>query len=184
MAGEVSLVRPSGKLLRAALFAVLHCAGAGPSLAESGELIKLGGLAKLRLALIDAWDASMPEPEPQAPRSDDSRAKKPLTLPEAWGVARENLRLSDQEWLAMTPRMLQVLTRQRLENMRWMELMMGTVVAFNANFSPCHPKQPFAPKSFMFHPWPEEMDDHGVSGEEIMSVFAQLPNPREPRSIN
>jgi len=182
MAGQISLVRPSGKLLRAALFVVLKHAGATFSLQQAGELLRLGGMARIRVALLDAWEASMPEPEKRRP-TGEGKEREPLSWMEAWAIGHENLRLSDQEWLAMTPRMLQALSRQRLENMRWQELQMGTIVAYGANFSMCAPKQPFQPKSFMFHPWPED-EDRGLTGEEIQAVLHSLPEMRKPQRIN
>jgi hypothetical protein len=188
-ASEIDLTRPSSKLLRAALYVALRHAGAADfTLKAAGEMMRLGGMTKIRVALLDAWCASMPEPEPVVESDDEEgeevKAREPLTRLKAWAIARENLRLSDREWLSMTPRMLQELTRQRLENMQWQELMVGTIVAHNANHSMRAPEKAYTAKDFMLHPFPKTARQRGVTGEEIMTVFAAPEFKRDRRSIN
>lgn len=183
MAGEVNLVRPSSKLLRAALFVVLRHAGADIVEKQAGELLRLGGMAKFRVALIEAWEASMPLPEEVRAEPDKPLSHERLSLMRTWSIARENLRLTAEEWLAMTPRMVNGLTNQRLENMRWQELMMGTIAATTANYSMRAPEKQFSAKDYMIHRYPELQEQKGVSGEEIQSVFASVTNDRETTTI-
>src|ERR1700683_1067579 len=111
---RVSLARPSALVLRAVLFAALREAGARISLEEAGAMLRPGGIAGIRAALVEAWHASMPDPEPEEWASKQS-SEPPLTTLDAWATARYDLRLTDKEWLAMTPRMLHALSHQHLE---------------------------------------------------------------------
>ncbi len=179
--GEIRIANPSGRLLRAALYAVLRRCGACESLEAAGQLVRFESMAKIRSALVDGWDASMPEPEP--PKSSGGKPKKLLGWMEAWAIAHEDLRLADSEWLAMTPRMVQALSNQRLEHVRWAELLAGTISAYGANFGMCRPDPPIKPRDLMLHPWsPEEIEENdpestGVSGERIMQIFARAKVP-------
>lgn len=169
---RVNLAQPSAKLLRACLFAALREAGAGISLADAGALLRPGAAARIRAALIEAWRASMPEPEPEE-AGEPARDREPLAAVDAWAEAHFDLHLSDEEWLGMTPRMLRALSKRRLEFMRWKELMMGIATAHTVNHSFRAPKQWSTPRSYMPHPWPEvEQERPPVTGETLIAVFA------------
>lgn len=170
MAGEINLWRPSAKLLRAALYLVLRLSGARLSIEQAGAMNPRS--PRIWRALEDAWIASMPEPEPE-----NAEPGEPLTWLKTWAIARQSLGLSDEEWLSMTPRMLQALSRQRLEAMRWQELMTGVITANAANYSPCAPKRAFHPREFMLHPWPLP-EPKPVSGEDIMAACAGIPKTK------
>jgi len=73
--------------------------------------------------------------------------------------------------------MVHALGQQRLEDMQWQELMMGVLCAHTVNHSFRAPKDPSLPRSYMLHKYPEAPAKQ-VCGEEIMNVFANLPNPR------
>ena len=171
-AGQVSMAAPSGKLLRAALYAVLRASGADLSIEEAGKLLRLGNMPKIRTALIDAWDASMADPEP---RKQDGPARKALSRMDAWAIAGE-IDIPEEEWMRMTPRMLHARSQQRLETMRWHELLIGRLIAETVNHSFCAPKEPRKAKDFMLHPWVEEEDVESVpGGAESMCAAYGIP---------
>jgi hypothetical protein len=177
---RVSLARPSALVLRAVLFAALREAGARISLEEAGAMLRPGVIAGIRAALVETWQASMPDPEPED-RATKRSAEPPLTTLEAWATARHDLRLSDEEWLSMTPRMLHALSHHHLENMRWSELMMGVLCAHTVNHSFCAPKKPTSPRSYMLHPWPESNQRRPVYGETLISIVADAPKKRKAK---
>jgi hypothetical protein len=176
----MNMARPSALVLRAVLFAVLREAGATISLEEAGAMMRPGAVPGIRAALIEAWRASMPEPEPEGPSKPS--AEPPLTTLEAWAMARYDLRLTDKQWLSMTPRMLRALSHQHLENIRWSELMMGVLCAHTVNHSFCAPKKPTSPRSYMFHPWPEsQQPQQRVYGEALIGIVADAPKKRKAK---
>lgn len=63
LTGDVNLLRPSAKLLRALLFLALQRAGAKYTIEEVGDLITPHNVVKLQEAILTAWAASMPGPE-------------------------------------------------------------------------------------------------------------------------
>jgi len=63
LAGEVNLLRPSAKLVRAILYLALRAAGAKYTIEQVGELINPQNIVKIQEAILTAWAASMPEPE-------------------------------------------------------------------------------------------------------------------------
>jgi hypothetical protein len=177
----MNLARPSARVLRAVLFAVLREAGATISLEEAGAMMRPGAVPGIRAVLIEAWQASMPDPEPEGPASKQSTEPR-LTMLGAWAVARYDLRLTDKEWLSMTPRMLRALSHQHLENIRWSELMMGVLCAHTVNHSFCAPKKPTSPRSYMLHPWPEtHQPPQRVYGETLIGIVADAPKKRKAK---
>ena len=60
IAGEVNLLRPSAKLVRALLFVVLRRAGAKYTLEQVGDLINPENIVMVQEGLLTAWAASMP----------------------------------------------------------------------------------------------------------------------------
>jgi hypothetical protein len=61
--GEVNILRPSAKLIRALLFLALKHAGAKYTIEQVGALIHPQNISFLQEQLLLAWQASMPEPE-------------------------------------------------------------------------------------------------------------------------
>jgi hypothetical protein len=102
--------------------------------------------------------------------------RPPLTWLEAWSIARQELRLSDEEWLEMTPRMLHALRKRQIEQMQREEMLVGIVSATTANFSFCAPTQPLRPESFMLHPFVEPVGP--LTGEDIMTAFIHFPKTK------
>jgi hypothetical protein len=74
LAGEVNLLKPSAKLVRALLYLSLKRAGADYTLAEVGELIHPANIAPVQEALLMAWAASMPEEETDSAETDPTPA--------------------------------------------------------------------------------------------------------------
>jgi hypothetical protein len=93
---------------------------------------------------------------------------------EAWSIARYELRLSDDEWLEMTPRMLHALRKRQIEQLQREELLVGIIASTSANFSFCKPEQPLSPELFMLHPFPPQ-PIKPLTGEDIMAAFASFP---------
>ena len=164
LAGEFKVTMLSAKAMRATVHALLAVA-ALPSpppytVKEVGKLIGLKTLGKVRNALVEAWRAAMPEMEPGVPPSHAGAKPKvggpgARTWMEIWADNRQSLNLSDEQWLAYTPRMVQQLARERLEVIRRQELMLSRIGAATVNFSMCAPKNPVADTHFMVHPWPK-----------------------------
>jgi hypothetical protein len=63
LTGEVNLLKPSAKLVRALLYLALKGAGAKYSIEQIGDLITPKNLSTIQEALLNAWAASMPDEE-------------------------------------------------------------------------------------------------------------------------
>jgi hypothetical protein len=63
IAGEVNLLRPSAKLVRALLYVALRRAGAKYTLEQVGDLINPENIVMVQEGLLTAWAASMPAPD-------------------------------------------------------------------------------------------------------------------------
>lgn len=63
LTGEVNILRPSAKLVRALLYLSLKHAGAKYSLDQVGELITPQNIVAVQEGLLAAWAASMPDPK-------------------------------------------------------------------------------------------------------------------------
>jgi hypothetical protein len=63
LTGEVNIIRPSAKLVRALLYLSLKHAGAEYSLEKVGELITPQNIVAVQEGLLSAWAASMPDPK-------------------------------------------------------------------------------------------------------------------------
>lgn len=67
LAGEANLIKPSAKLIRAALYLALKRAGAEYTLEQVGELITPATLVPVQEAILSAWASAMPIEEPADP---------------------------------------------------------------------------------------------------------------------
>jgi hypothetical protein len=115
-----------------------------------------------------AWIRDMPEPESR-PKVEKGT---PETWPEAWANARHILRLTDEEWLSYTPRMVQALSRLRLESVRQTEWMFAQIAANVVNWSMSAPKTPAKADSFMLHPWDlPEVTQAPQTAEGVLKMF-------------
>ena len=163
----------SAQTLRAMLYVVLKHAGAPITEKQAGDLLRLDKLRKFRSVLWDAWRDSMPEPGSKTGSED----REPLTWMRVWASARQGLGVTDAEWLAMTPRMVQALHRARVEDRQGWEWMLATLTAATVNFSMCHPKERATAMQFMVHPWEDQKEDREappITGEYLMAGFAQM----------
>ena len=168
---RLNLVLLSADLLRGILFAVLRDAGATFTIDEIGAMFRPGAFVTIRSGLLEAWRASLPEPDPDFDVEPGEVPEPPLSTLNAWAKARFDLRLSDEEWLAMTPRMLHALSKRQLAAMRQRELMLATLCAHTVNSSFHAPRTPTHPSSYMLHPWPAT-PLRPVTGEMVSSAFA------------
>jgi hypothetical protein len=106
--------------------------------------------------------------------------RAPLTWLEAWSIARYDLRLTDDEWLDMTPRQLHALRLRQIEQLQHSELMTGIIASVTANFSMMKPERPFSAESFMIHKLPgsvevgEELEDE-MDGDKLLRILGGLP---------
>lgn len=66
LAGEVNLLKPSAKLVRAVLYLALKRAGAKYTIEQVGDLIGPHNVVAIQEAILNAWAASMPDPEPES----------------------------------------------------------------------------------------------------------------------
>ncbi|MCU1326647.1 MAG: hypothetical protein JWN34_2017 [Bryobacterales bacterium] len=170
LAGDLDLWQPNTKQLRAALWAALRRAGYTGTLNLIGSLMSALDLPEIRRQLIEGWIASMPEPdEEQDPDEEEGEPLKRSKL-ELWAEARFDLRLSDSEWLAMTPRQVDHLRRRQLAKIRHEELCAGITAAAVANFSG-RLTEGRGPDSFMLHPYPAKAD----TIDDILRATAHLP---------
>ena len=182
--GELNIVNLSAKALRAILFAALCHSGASLSAEEIGRRIGLRGLPAARNAISEAWVAAMPEREPESPRKA-KKAQTRLSWMEVWANNREYLNLTDEEWLEMTPKMVQALDRAHREQVRRNELMLSRIASASANHSMCRPQKPYPDDHFMIDKWPKvEGDDGPITGENIMAQFADISPQFKKQVIN
>ncbi|HXI42059.1 MAG TPA: hypothetical protein VNH83_18905 [Bryobacteraceae bacterium] len=139
---------------------------------------------RVREALAQAWDASMPDPEPPG-RAPKKKSPGPTSWCAAWAEARA-LHVPSAEWLEMTPRMMQALGAEHLELMRQAEFMQSKGIASICNHSYVRPKKLYSDTNFMSHPWPdvkkeapqERPQERPQTGEDFMrmvSPFRKAP---------
>ena len=161
-----NLQEPSAVMVRSLLFAALKCCGAEVTVGQVGEEINRTGLAKSRDSLIEAWGASMAEPAAEESSPENTKP----TWSDAWAIARQDLKLSDQEWLDMTPRMFAALQKTRFEQIQREELMAAKIESAVINYSMRAPKEWVSPGSLLIHK-PKESRPSRLSGEYILSQF-------------
>ena len=106
--------------------------------------------------------------------------RAPLTWLEAWSIGRYDLRLTDDEWLEMTPRQLHALRLRQIEQLQHSELMTGIIASVTANFSMMKPEPPFSAESFMIHNLPESQEDEQkpeaeMDGDKLLRILGGLP---------
>jgi len=151
LGGGFDVLRPCARSLRSLIQTTMRPL-------QDGEVIPWGQLIpsvvrRLLEGFQTAWVRDMPLPEPKGKSPHPGVDEPPWTWMEAWANAREILRLTDEEWLAYTPRMVQTLSRLRREVIRQNEFMLAQIAANIVNFSPHPPKSPTKPESLMLHPW-------------------------------
>jgi hypothetical protein len=122
-----------------------------------------------------AWVRDMPVRDSSSATGGGEGGAKTETWMEAWGNARQVLNLSDEEWLSYTPRMVQTLSRLRLESVRQNEWMLGQIAASVVNWSMHAPKTAAKIDSFMLHPWnlssPDPKGQAPQTAETVLRMF-------------
>lgn len=167
---------PSAAMLRALLYSALSCSGADCSIEDAGRAITLANLHQVRAVVVDAWVASMAEPEEEEDRRQDRLPHSALTWGEAWARAtsKHGLGLRDKQWLDMTPRQVAELRKIRLEQMQREELLVGILAATVENFSVSRPQKPATAEQFMLHKFPPEPEL--PIGDQIMAQMKKFRN--------
>lgn len=175
------VIQPSATMLRALLFSALSVAGAPCTLAQAGNAIAFSRLESINNTILSAWDKCMPEPEPAPEREEKGEVieeEPPPTWLNSWAIAREDHKLTADEWLDLTPRQMGALRKRRLSQLRREELLMGILNATVENYSFCAPKQPVSAELFMLHPYPKKpktVEPEGlITGEHIHEQLQKL----------
>jgi hypothetical protein len=95
-------------------------------------------------------------------------------------MARQDLGLTDDDWLSMTPRQLFALRKRRIEQMQWTELMFSrlTAATYNSGFS--RPETPYEQTHFMLHPFKAPQSnghtpEEELPGDTLLRMLAALP---------
>lgn len=173
--GDLNMFQPSARVLRGVVHRILVRAGAESTLQGVGDLLRPGKLIETHNTLARAWRAAMPEPDPEhkGPREPNKPPSKPATWMEIWADNRYNLGLAEEEWLAMTPRMVQYLNRERLETVRQRELMLSRVGTTAANFGGMAPKDRLPEDVLMLHPYPKAVPDGELSAQDIQAKMSE-----------
>lgn len=167
LAASIDVSRPSARVMQALLWAALRADGGEWSLREVGSRLTLANMFAVHQALLEAWTASMPEPRPKAEQDEPVRRGVWIKV---WAAARQELGLSDDEWLDMTPRQVQALRDVRFERDQREELLVGIVAAAVANFGFRSPGCAMRPESFMVHKFAEKAAGP-LTGEMIMAAL-------------
>ena len=198
-------------LLRVILHALLLRVYDDCTLREAGSLLTPDMVAKIRVKVVEALYASMPEPDPDSDIESEpeqgqeqeqesvgdaeeqekyQRQVHKLTWPDLWSEARYNLRLSDQEWLDSTPRMIRALNDRRLDDIYWIELMFGQVSADVRNHAMRYPRTPAKASDFLLHRRKQVAgveDSRGMTGDQLVAALHSIPglkfvqaNPPKP----
>src|SRR3954466_15447769 len=174
LSAGAELRRPTLRLLRALLWAALRSAGAPWSELDVGrQLATIGAMHRAHLAVLEAWASSMPDAEKARADVAEYGPRKRLTWREAWALAHEDLRLSSDEWLEMTPAQLHALRRAHLLRLQREELLVGILASTTANFGYRAPRRAMRAEAFMLHPLDKE-DPGPVTGEMLMAALAPI----------
>lgn len=165
------VLRPSARLLQALLYLTLRRAGATYSLKQVGDLITPRTSERIRGAILDAWAASMPDPEPE---TSDGTEHKTMGWIEPWAIAYE-MGMSSQEWLDSTPRQIQALRKRKDLRSQREEYLTAVLAATAANAPHWRSNKPREVEDFMkLYPFPVE-PLKPVTGEHLRKVFANFP---------
>jgi len=174
-----NLGNPPAALVRALLFCALERAGAGCTIDLVGRLITARSLRSIRIVVLEAWRASMPDPKPapakpKDPKDSDGGPEK-LTWMKAWAeaVSQDGLGLSEEQWLEQTPRQTGALEDLLLEQRQREELLCGIIASTMANYGYRAPDKPRTSESFMLHPFAKKKPGP-VTGDDIQREMRKL----------
>ncbi len=152
---------------RRVVWLLLQRAGSNTSLLDVGGAVKRIEAAVIHAAVLDAFRASLPDPKEEGPAGGED-----INFLETWAIARHALRLTDDEWLDMTPRQLAALQVQRMHSLQREELLMGILAAAITNSGMARPKKPIKPEDFMLHPFERKSQS---MGEALLNKLRNLP---------
>jgi hypothetical protein len=186
--GTLDLHRLSAKALRTLLGVALHSAGCPMTVAQIGETMQPRAITAYKQRLWEAWRNAMPEPEPSVHYGGKNSTKEPpktRSWMQTWANNRTLLNLTDEEWLEMTPRMVQALSREKMERIRQDEYMLSKLLAATINFSMCHPEKPVPEDYGMIHPWPKQWNLRASDNpaEDVIKQFAQFKDMKVAKKI-
>jgi len=170
LTGVEAFVNPSTRSVRALLWAVLRRQALGMTLEAAGNLIGPGEIEAVQEALTRAYVASLPPPEkPRKGKSGErsSSNKPPMGWIETRAAAKVEIRLSDSEFLDMTPLEFHAMREVYVKNMRHWELVAGMITAAVKNHSMNPPKRMVQASEFVLHRMEE--DRAGVGSAHIDS---------------
>ena len=175
--GELHFSSISAKLLRSVLFVILHAAGCPLSVEEIGKFLRPAKMMESRKLLVDAWNASLAPPEEEEEGDEPvDKKKKDFGWLEAWSVARLDLRLSDSEWLDMTPRMLHALMAHWKTRVQEHEFFFSRIASVVSFYGGRGPKEPLPEEHFMLHPLKKKPEEE-QTGDDILRMFSPFMTP-------
>lgn len=124
------------------------------------------------------------------------KSSTPLTWPRLWSIARNDLRLSSEEWLDLTPKLVYELEHRHLEELQQYEMIGAIIAHTTAHFSASPPKSHIPIEKFMVHPiknrsggaggpngLAEDSSDEPMTGDAIMAVMTNLRTEMEKGQI-
>lgn len=178
-----NIIMPSAATMRALLWSAMSRDGCKWSPVEIGAKLRSPKIAsQAQEAIRQAFKVSMPEPDEKKSKKnedEDSRytastSSTPQipTWIETWAAARIELSLTDVEFLSMTPKMLYYLRRSSIHEKQWLEVQVSRIIAYNINFSACHPKEPVKPDVFMIHRFDNTESTDQDLGTSIMNLIS------------
>ena len=105
--------------------------------------------------------------------------KSPRSWLQLWSIGRYDLRLTDDEWLDMTPRQFHALQQRNIAELQHREHLTGILATVTANHSLLRPDPPVTPDSFMIHKPPaaeldEPLEDQ-MDGDKLLRILGALP---------
>lgn len=152
-----AFVNPSAKALRGLLWALLKRCEPLLTREQAGSFLNRRNMAAVRLAIAKAFMACLPPPEKKGKKSEQELdLSKPMSFPETWAEGRFELGLSDEEWLAMTPRQFHYLRKSAVKTVRHFELIAGQLGAAIKNHSMNPPKKCAQARDFLLHKFEED----------------------------
>ena len=94
---------------------------------------------------------------------------------DAWAIGKYDLRLTSEEWLDSTPRMIHALRKRQLEQMQQEELRFAIVAANIVNSGFCHPEKAVSPERYMIHKLPPQPQKK-ANWKSIMAAVRSIPS--------
>lgn len=132
--------------------------------ASAQQLVTWESVYAVAGALRAAWHAAAPDPlQGEAGKrkaADSTKPQDPLTRDQQWqrlwSLALYDLRLSTDDFYALTIGQLDALIRRHERSTREREFLFGQLASVYVNFSMAHPKEPVHARDFMPSEWAEQ----------------------------